>query len=336
MQGMSLKIIKAGVLDTIQDLGRYRFQYLGINPGGAMDRFAAQVVNMLTGNDISEPVIELHFPSSIFLFEQETMIAVGGADFSATINGEDIPLWQPVIISKNSILQFEKWKKGARCYLAIREKLDIQKWLGSYSTNIKATTGGFNGRALQKNDEISLKERNEYKCFLKDKDFVILPWKADTLWKETPIDRIAVVPGNEWELLTKESRKKIFRDHFVIGSLADRMGYRLQGTLIAKQNCELVSSIVSFGTIQLLPNGELIVLMADHQTAGGYPRIAYVASAHLPLLAQKQPGDKIRFRFTDQEHAEELLFLQQQHLLQLQDACKFRLEEFYNTAHGGH
>ena len=333
---MSLKIIKAGVLDTIQDLGRYGFQYLGINPGGAMDRFAAQVVNMLVGSEVSEPVIELHFPSSIFLFEQESMIAVGGADFSATINGEDIPVWQPVIIAKNSILQFEKWKKGARCYLAIREKIKIGKWLGSYSTNVKAASGGFNGRALQKNDEVSFKERNDYKCFLKDKDFVILPWKADILWKESPVDRIAIVPGNEWELLTKESRKKIFKDLFVIGSLADRMGYRLQGALNAKQNCELVSSIVSFGTIQLLPNGELIILMADHQTAGGYPRIAHVASAHLPLLAQKKPGDKIQFRFIDQQDAEELLLLQHHHLQQLQNACKFRLEEFYNKAHAGH
>ena len=333
---MSLKIIKAGVLDTIQDLGRYGFQYLGINPGGAMDRFAAQVVNMLTGNDSSEPVFELHFHASIFLFEQEAMIAVGGADFLATINGEEIPLWQPVIVAKNSILQFEKWKKGARCYLAIREKLDIPKWLGSYSTNLKAASGGFNGRALQKNDEVGFKERNDYKCFLRDKDFVILPWKADILWKETTIDRIAIVPGNEWELLTKESRKKIFKNFFVIGSLADRMGYRLNGSLPAKQNCELVSSIVSFGTIQLLPTGELIILMADHQTAGGYPRIAYVASAHLPILAQKQPGEKIFFRFIEQEQAEELLFLQQQHLLQLQNACKFRLEEFYHTSHAGH
>jgi antagonist of KipI len=333
---MGLKIIKAGVLDTIQDLGRYGFQYLGINPGGAMDRFAAQVVNILTGNDSSEPVIELHFPASIFLFEQETMIAVGGADFSATINGEEIPPWQPVMIAKNSILQFEKWKKGARCYLAIKEKLDIPKWLGSYSTNVKAASGGLNGRPLQKNDEISFREKNEYKCFLRDRDFLILHWKADIVWKETFIDRIAIVPGNEWDLLAKDSRKKIFKDSFVIGSLADRMGYRLQGTLNARQNCELVSSIVSFGTIQLLPNGELIILMADHQTAGGYPRIAYVASAHLPLLAQKRPGDKIYFRFIDQEHAEELLCLQQQHLLQLQNACKFRLEEFYNTAHAGH
>src|SRR5438105_2838398 len=181
---MSLKIIKAGVLDTIQDRGRYGFQHLGINPGGAMDRFAAQVANMLVGNDITEPMIEVHFPSSIFLFEQEALIAVSGADFSATINGDNIPPWQPVLIAKNSILQFEKWKNGARCYLAIKEKLNIPKWLNSYSTNLKAGCGGFNGRSLQKGDEICLKEKNEYKCYLKNEDFAILHWKADVVWKQ--------------------------------------------------------------------------------------------------------------------------------------------------------
>ena len=329
---MSLRIIKAGVLDTIQDLGRYGFQRLGINPGGVMDRFTAQAVNMLVGNNIDEAVVEIHFPGSTFLFGQETMIALGGADFSATINGEDIPLWQPIITTKNSILQFQKWKKGARCYAAIREKLSIQKWLNSYSTNIKAASGGFSGRALQKDDVILFKEKNEYTIFLKDEDLVALPWKADILWSEAPIDRIAFVPGNEWDRLTEESRNKFLNDPFIVGSLADRMGYRLQEALQAKENGELVSSAVSFGTIQLLPNGELIILMADHQTTGGYPRIAHVVSAHLPLLAQKQPGDKIYFRLTDQTHAEDLLLRQQQHLLQLQNACKFRLEEFFNTA----
>jgi antagonist of KipI len=328
---MSLKIIKAGVLDTIQDCGRYGFQHLGINPGGAMDRLAAQVANMLVGNDIAEPVIEIHFPSSIFLFEQEAMIAVSGADFYATINGDNIPPLQPVIIAKNSILQFEKWKNGARCYLAIKEKLSIPKWLNSYSTNLKAASGGFNGRSLSKGDDICLKEKNEYKCYLKNEDFVILHWKADVVWKETPTERIAIVPGNEWWLLTEESKEKFLQEPFMIGSLADRMGYRLQGVLEAKENGELVSSAVSFGTIQLLPGGKLIVLMADHQTTGGYPRIAHVVTVHLPLLAQKRPGDKIYFRLTDHEHAEELLFHQQQHLLQLQNACKFRLEEFFSS-----
>jgi antagonist of KipI len=325
---MSLRIIKAGVLDTIQDLGRYGFQHLGINPGGAMDCFAAQAVNMLVGNNIDEPVIELHFPASIFLFECETLIAIAGADFSASMNGEDIPLWQPIIVAKNSILQFQKWKQGARCYLAAREKLSIQKWLDSYSTNTKAANGGLGGRAFQKDDVIAFKEKNEYNIFLHDDDLAILRWKADILWNTTPIDRIAVAPGNEWDWLTEESKNKFLKESFIVGSSADRMGYRLQGTLNAKENGELVSSVVSFGTIQLLPNGELIILMADHQTTGGYPRIAHIASAHLPLLAQKQPGDKIYFRLTDQQHAEDLLLQQHQHLLQLQNACKFRLEEF--------
>jgi antagonist of KipI len=328
---MSLRIIKPGVLDTVQDLGRYGFQHLGINPGGAMDRFAAQTANLLVGNNVDEAIIEIHFPSSIFLFQQETMISVAGADFSATINGEDIPLCQPVIVSKNSILQFQRWKQGARCYLGIKGNLNIQKWLNSYSTNIKAACGGFNGRPLQKDDVISFKEKNQYKNFLCDRDFSLLPWKADIVWNETPIDRIALFPGNEWEWLTENSKKEFLNESFTIGSLADRMGYRLQTTLQAKENNELVSAAVSFGTIQLLPNGELIILMADHQTTGGYPRVGHVISAHLPLLAQKQPGDKIYFRLTDQQHAEELFLKQQQHLLQLQNACKFKLEEFLNA-----
>lgn len=318
------------MFDTIQDLGRFGFQHLGINPGGAMDRFAAQSVNMLVGNSIREPVIELHFPASIFLFECETMLAIGGADFSATLNGDDIPLWQPIIAAKNSILQFQKWKQGARCYLGVREKLDVQKWLNGYGTNVKAAGGGFNGRTLQKDDAIAFREKNDYKSFLQENDLRVLHWKADTLWNTASVDRIAVTPGNEWNRLAQESRNKFLKDAFVIGSLADRMGYRLQGTLKANENGELISSVVSFGTIQLLPNGELIILMADHQTAGGYPRIAHVVSAHLPLLAQKQPGDKIYFRLTDQQRAEDLFLQQHQHLLQLQNACKFRLEEFFH------
>lgn len=329
---MSLKIIKAGVFDTIQDVGRYGFQHLGINPGGAMDRFAAQAVNVLVGNCVTEPVIEMHFPASIFLFEQEALIALGGADFSATINGDEIPEWQPMIIAKNSVLQFQKWKEGARCYLGVREKLNIEKWLDSYSTNVKASAGGLNGRALQKNDLVTFKEKNRYSTLLHDNDIFILPWRADIVWNETSINRVAVTQGNEWEWLTEESRSRFLTESFIIDSLADRMGYRLQGALQAKHNTELISSAVGFGTIQLLPNGELIILMADHQTTGGYPRIGHVVSAHLGMLAQKQPGEKIYFRLADQQEAEELLLMQRQHLLQLQNACKFRLEEYFNSA----
>src|ERR1041384_2010028 len=103
---MSLRIIKAGILDSFQDCGRWGYQHLGINPSGVMDVFAAEVVNMLVGNECSDAVVELHFPAASILFEEEALIALGGADLSATINGEEIELWQPVIVSKNCLLQF--------------------------------------------------------------------------------------------------------------------------------------------------------------------------------------------------------------------------------------
>jgi antagonist of KipI len=326
---MSLKIIKAGILDSLQDPGRYGYQHLGINPGGAMDKFAAALVNILVGNDVNEAVIEMHFPASTFLFEEEAMIAIGGGDFSATVNGEEVSLWHPIIISRNSILQFQKWKQGARCYLSVREKMDIPKWLNSYSTNIKAGCGGYFGRALQKDDVIQFSEENNYRDFLQSKNHISFPWSADVNWSPA-IDKIAVTAGNEWDWLSRESQHDLLLQQFSISSSADRMGYRLNGKLISKHTDELVSSSVSFGTVQLLPNGGLIILMADHQTTGGYPRVAHVITAHLPALAQMRAGEKINFRITDQNEAEKLLVQQQEYLLQLEKACKFRLQEFLN------
>jgi antagonist of KipI len=324
---MSLKIIKAGILDTVQDLGRYGYQQLGINPSGCMDRFAARVVNMLVGNDVNEAVIEMHFPAATVLFEDEALIATGGGNFSATINGEEISLWQPVIVSKNSILQFQKWKNGARCYLALREKLAIPKWLNSYSTNLKAGCGGYRGRALQKDDTIPFSDKNGYKKFLNDKDHMSMPWKADVNWSET-FDTIAAVKGNEWDWLSESSQEEFSHEDFVISSSADRMGYKLEANLVSGRNEELVSAAVSFGTIQLLPNGKLIVLMADHQTTGGYPRVAHIIAADLSRLAQMHTAEMLRFRMTTQDEAEKLLLQQEQHLIQLQNACNFRLKAF--------
>jgi antagonist of KipI len=327
---MNLKIIKAGIQDTIQDLGRHGYQWLGINPGGAMDRFSAQVVNILVGNNPTDAVVEMHFPAAAFLFETDTMIAIGGANFSPTVNGEAIPLWQPLIINQNSVLQFELLQTGARCYLAIQRGLKIAPWLNSYSTNLKAAAGGFQGKALQKGDTIDYQKQNDLPALLMDKELFILPWAADINWEPSPEnDRIAVIPGNEWDWMEMDSQDNFLKQAFLIQQASDRMGYRLSGPeLVSMNKTELVSTAVNFGTVQLLPDGQLIVLMADHQTTGGYPRIAHVITAHLSKLAQYRPGEKINFYLTDISTAEKLWLLQQQHLLQLQNACKFRLEEF--------
>lgn len=331
---MSLKVIKAGILDTIQDMGRYGKQQLGINPTGAMDKYAMQVTNILVGNKPGEAVIELHFPASVFMFAQPALIALGGADFSASINGEPVPNLHCIIVDKNDVLQFHKPVNGARAYLAVRGGFVIDKWLNSYSTHLKAKAGGFDGRSLHKDDELILNQQLNFS--IKQDDFIVLPWQADTNY--LPVDKagldeskeILIIPGNEWERLATESKENFSMTSFVITRQSDRMGYRLTSIpLHSITNEEVVSSAVSFGTIQLLPDGGLIVLMADHQTTGGYPRVAHVISAHHSKLAQMKAGEKIQFRLTDQQTAEELLIKQQQHLLQLQNACTFRLEQYF-------
>lgn len=326
---MSLQIIKAGLLDTVQDRGRFGCQHLGINPTGGMDKYSMQVANMLVGNDPGEAVIELHFPASVFLFTQPALIALAGADLSASINGEPVPSLHAIFVGKNDVLQFHKPVSGARAYLAIAGGLMIDKWLGSYSTHIKANAGGHQGRPLRKNDELVL--RKTFFTPVRQNDFIILPWQADTRWGEESKE-ILVLPGNEWDRFSTESKENFEMTAFVITQQSDRMGYRLNNIpmpVMTKE--EIVSSAVSFGTIQLLPDGKLIILMADHQTTGGYPRVAHVISAHHSVLAQMKAGDKIHFRLTDQQTAEELLAKQQQHLLQLQNACTFRLEEYFHA-----
>lgn len=330
---MSLHVIKAGVLDSIQDQGRFGFQHLGINPAGVMDQFYASIANILVGNKPGDATIELHFPASVFLFEQSALIAITGADFSAAINGEPVPTSHAILVNKNSLLLFQQPIHGARAYLAIKGGIKADEWLGSHSTQLRAMAGGYRGRSLRKNDQVFFKENINYCSAIGQKDFIVLPWKADLKWnhEEENTNELFVLPGHEWDWLIKESKENFLMTSFIITQQSDRMGYRLNNIpLRTLTNEEIVSSAVSFGTIQLLPDGRLIILMADHQTTGGYPRIAHIISAHHHKAAQLQAGDKVFFRMTDQQTAEKLLIKQQQHLLQLQNACTFRLKEFLN------
>lgn len=328
---MSIQIIKAGILDTVQDRGRYGYQHLGINPGGEMDIFSAQLSNCLLGKEMNAPVIEMHFPAAQIFFEEETVICITGGDFLPVINKNKIPVGQPVAINTNSILQFEKVISGATCYLSILQDLTLDKWLNSYSTNIKAEAGGWNGRKLKKGDRINFKNNVECTALLSNKDFILLPWgKRET--EKTGLNKIRFIKGNEWDWLTNDAINIFKQNNFSISNNSDRMGYRLMGKeLKTKENDSLLSSAVTFGTIQLLPDGQLIILMADHQTTGGYPRIANVISADLSLLAQKKPGDKINFSEADHKIAEQEIIKQHNYLQQLQTTCKFKMEKILNV-----
>lgn len=327
---MSLTIIKAGMLDTVQDLGRVGFADWGINPGGAMDRYATKLSNILVGNEIHAAVIEIHFPGPQILFDQNALIAITGGDFTPLINDQPVSLWQPILVRRNTILQFSQWKQGARCYLAVHGGLSIRKWLNSYSTNTKAEAGGFNGRKLEKGDQINFGEsRMYYAGLLKgDRDLQPLGWKACMNRQYENPNEIYFMPGREWNVLHNISQNDLLNEPFSIHSLSDRMGYQLKGMpLTVSKKKELLSSGVSFGTIQLLPNGQLIVLMADHQTTGGYPRIGHIVTAHLPKFAQLRPGDDVRFIMTDIATAEQMYFLQQQEINILKRACSCNLNK---------
>lgn len=333
---MSIRIIKQGLFDTLQDEGRYGFQHLGINPGGAADNIAHALANMLVGNPVGEAVIEMHYPAASISFEGDTMIALSGADFGASVNGHPVSLNTPVIIAGNSLLEFTKITMGYRCYLSVKGGLQISEWMGSCSTNIRAAAGGYKGRRLLTGDVIHLEKEQSFSAFLKGRPFLQLGWKAafpGLFPKETVI---RVCRGNEYECFTDASKELFTNTIFSTTHELDRMGCRLSGIPLQKlDQISLVSSAVTKGTIQLLPNGQLIILAADHQTTGGYPRVAHVISADMYLIAQLQPAKTIRFAWVHVNEAENILMQQHEYLLQLQIACNLRLEEFL-TAHDIH
>ena len=316
---MSVLFLSKGILTTVQDLGRVGAARLGINPNGAMDKTAARSINILLGNGENEAVLEMHFPAPVLQFEESATISFGGGDFGAHLNENPIENWRRIKVEKGDVLEFRRRVFGARLYLSIRGGFQIPEWLGSRSTNLTAKIGGFEGRAIQKNDRLFFNQRttsNEQRTNVK-----ISP-SLQPFYSRFPTVR--VVAGAEWENLTLESRETFLSNSFSIRRESDRMGFRLSGDdLKLRERIELLSSAVSFGTIQLLPDGQLIILMADHQTTGGYPRVGNVAKVDLPLLAQLNPGDTVNFYLISIGEAENLLVQQEIELNYLRTAIRF-------------
>ncbi|HEU5290413.1 MAG TPA: biotin-dependent carboxyltransferase family protein [Cyclobacteriaceae bacterium] len=324
---MSVEVIKAGIADTFQDGGRFGHQHLGINPGGAMDLNTMQVVNALVGNELNEAVLELCFPASVLYFKKSALIALSGANFSAELNGKSIPINQSITVSAGSELKFTKVEKGVFCYLAIHGGFSLSPWLNSCSTNTKAKAGGLKGRSLQRGDLIEFK-----KNISAVQEVKILPWRANVFDFYSNSTNIQFLRGPEFNWLDESSKERLMKESFAITSLRDRMGYRLKGRELNRKNEELISTTATFGTVQLLPDGQLIILMADHQTTGGYPRIAQVIAADRSKLVQTSVGEDIFFCEVSLQEAEDLLLVQRKILKQIQVTCQVRLKDFFNSA----
>lgn len=324
---MGIRVIKSGMADSLRDAGRNGFQHLGIPPGGAMDKVAMQVANILVGNPAGAVVLEMHYPAPQLEFNSPTLMALSGADFQASIDGVELSLNQPILISTGTVLKFNKPISGARCYLAVKGAFEADEWLGSKTTNNFAVRGGYQGRNLQKADWIAFAKPFSYEV----EEPAVMPWSANVR-ELYPQGSCYLIPGAEYELLDPASKQGLISEPFVIAMNSNRMGYRLQSApMHLGEYKECLSSGVGFGTLQLLPDAQTILLMADHQTTAGYPRLGHVASVSLPTLAQLNAGDSIRFQLIDMATAESLYTAQEKHLRQLKNACNFRLQEYLSN-----
>lgn len=316
---MGLKVVKPGLLTTIQDAGRYGYRKDGIIVSGAMDAHALKAGNMLVGNTAEEAGIECTLMGPFLLFEAGQLVAITGADLSAEVDGIPVPMWRPIYIDKGAILSFGQARSGCRTYLTVHGGFDLPKVLGSYSTYLRAGFGGFEGRALKTGDLIPFKSAApDLKAGFN--------WSLSPKMYQRPEDEvIRVIKGPEFDEFHEKSIAAVLTEKFKISKEADRMGYRLEGAeLKLKKKQEMLSSAVTFGTVQVTAEGNPIVLMADHQTTGGYPRILQVVSVDLGKLAQFQTGDFLSFEIITLAQAEALLISAELEFKQLKQTLTFK------------
>jgi len=311
---VTIRVVSGGLQTTVQDLGRIGHQRSAIPVGGAMDRVALRIANMLVGNDEADAGLEVSLIGPALAFEETAVIAVTGADLEASIDGRPFPVWHAARIPPGATLRFGKPGIGCRAYLAVAGGIDVPRVFGSCSTYLRAHFGGHEGRALRAGDALAIgatssrAQRIAHQLGSASDSTAVSRWSVARSvrprYSEEPT--VDVIPGAHTALLSAEARGRMTGSAFRVSSSSDRMGYRFEGPPLAlRDRVEMLSEGVAFGTIQLPPDGAPIILMADCQTTGGYPRIGEVATVDLPLIAQLKPGDRLRFRFTSLADAQQ-------------------------------
>lgn len=311
---MSIRIGYPGLLTTVQDLGRAGYQRQGVIVSGAMDRFALRMANLLAGNAEGEAALEATLTGPALHFSQDALISVCGGDLAPEVDGRPLPMWRPVWVQAGRTVRFGGCRSGARAYIAVAGGFAVPPVMGSYSTYLRAGLGGCEGRALREGDVLpvgapsglSVHYMEHLRRSAGPGPFAAPSWFAGPLPDYSGNPPIRFVPGREYAAFTRESRERFAGRSYRLTPQSDRMGYRLEGPpLSLQERLEPISSAVAFGTVQVPEGGQPIVLMADRQTIGGYPVIAQVITADLPLLAQLRPGQRVRFAPVTVEQAEE-------------------------------
>jgi len=283
----------------MQDLGRPNAIVAGVQAGGAMDRFAHSAANFLVGNEQGLATLECTLRGPTLIAEQACLIAITGADLDARVNGAPAPAWTSLLLGPGDRLTFAGRRQGARMYIAVAGGFEADRWLGSLSTNLMAGRGGMHGRPLRAGDQLTVAEEARKPAGAGRR----VPEQLRPAYGDHTLH---VVAGPHLKRLDPESRDVLFQASYKVSGDSDRMGYRLEGPRLALTGEELLSFGLVAGAVQVPPSGQPILLMADHQTAGGYPVVATAVSASLPIAAQLLPGDELRLEAITIERAQKM------------------------------
>lgn len=297
MSGM-LSIVAPGIHTTVQDLGRAGYQALGVPVAGALDPVSLRLVNALVGNDPAMAAFEFLFQGPTIEIAADS-VRVAAAGCKIEILGDQprqVPPWQSLWLARNTRIRLGAPRDSACGYLAIEGGLALPRVLGSQSTYTRSRIGGFEGRALGAGDALPLvRPAAERRAEIR------LSRPPD----RTPPDRVRVVLGPQQAHFTEEAIASFLDGSFVVSKETDRMGMRLEGPVLSHAlGYDIASDGIVTGAIQVPGSGHPIIMLADHQTTGGYPKIATVISADLPAVGRFRPGDSIRFRAVSTAEAE--------------------------------
>ena len=334
---MSIFVLKPGMMSTLQDRGRQGFQHLGVPVSGAMDGFSHRIANILAGNDADEATLEITLRGPRLRFEQDSLLALCGANLSATLDGNPAPEGKAVRVRAGTVMDFGAAVAGCRAYLAISGGFDVPVVMGSRSTYATARLGGLEGRALRAADVLPVggPEPDLYPALTQQllrsqRCFSAPRWAINQhIEKLTRVPQIVrILSGRHWDAFPASARDALTGAEFRVANDSNRMGYRLEGgPALSGGPQQILSEALTFGTIQIPPSGQPIVLMADRQTIGGYPKIAEVASVDLQLLAQLRPADRLRFELVSLAQAQALWLKREQQIVTLRAAVEKHLNE---------
>lgn len=290
-----IEVLEPGLLTSVQDRGRFGHAALGVGHAGPMDRVCARLANALVGNPEHAALLEITLAGPSLRFNQDAVIALTGTDFDARIDDQPLPMWRPQPIVAGCTVTITAARHGTLGYLAIAGGIAVPPVLGSAATDINAAIGPFEGRALRRGDRLPLAASRQQ---------LVLPDRHHQAWSLDPRpwfdvraeSKLHLIPGPDFDALDDASHAALFAEAFRISARSNRVGYRLDDVpLTLRARVERISEPTAAGTLQLPSGGQPIVLMAEHPTSGGYPRIGQVAAIDLPHLAQRRPGDRVRF-----------------------------------------